>query len=244
MIFRPTLEANVVTHCMNKCCNCSHASPWNKPYFMPVEVLEQDLATLAQFMRVKQFFLLGGEPLLHPQILDLLDVANASPIASETCVLTNGRLFSRMPQEFWTKFDFLRISAYPNLDRAEISLAEGKSKQFGFGMGVDWISTFWQQFEKSEGKHFLQCPWRERCLTVHHHYLYLCPAAAFFPEAFMGMDKSPDGLALDGLTEEKLAAYLDRKEPFETCKICHSFVRQTDWHEVHDREQWIKESTL
>lgn len=245
MIARPTLEVNIVRHCINKCLCCSHASPWSKPYLMPPDVLEQDLASLSQFMHVRSFFLLGGEPLLHPQLLDLLDVANASPIADETCVLTNGQLLRNMPLEFWTKFDFLRISAYPSkFTKEDEAFARGYAKQFGFGVGVDWMSTFWLQFEKSDGSHFMQCPWRERCLTVHDGYLFLCPAAAFFPDTFLGLPFGTDGLSLNDLTEEKLSAYLDRKEPFRTCCDCHSFVRQVDWRECHNREQWMKDSSI
>lgn len=245
MISRPTLEANVVRHCLNRCANCSHASPWAEPYLMPPDVLAQDLDALAQFMRVKQFFLLGGEPLLHPQILDLIDVANASPIADETCILTNGQLLRQMPDALWQKVDFIRISAYPGkFNRDDEAFVAGKSKQHGCGFGVDWISTFWQQFENSDGKHFLQCPWRERCLTVHDHYLFLCPAAAFFPERFMGLPFGTDGLPLEGLTEQKLGAYFDRVEPFQTCHICHSFVRQEPWREVKTMEEWLNTSKV
>jgi len=241
-----TLEANICRHCQNRCISCSHGSPWAKPYFMEPDQLARDLDALKKVLTVQQFYCLGGEPLLHPRILDLLDVGRASGIAKENCILTNGRLLPKMPEAFWTKLDVIRISVYPTLDRSVIELAEQKKKQYGFYLGLDFISTFWKQFEVSfDGRTFDKCPWKGGCWTVHDGYFYLCPQSAFFTDQFMGLAQNIDGLPLhDGLTDESFKAYLNRKEPYNACRICHSYKVQVPWREAGSLEEWIQESTI
>ena len=61
----------------------------------------------------------------------------------------------------------------------------------------------------------------------------------------MGLPQHVDGLPIDGLlTEASLLAYTQRNHPFEACKICHDLTEKMPWHEFHNREEWIKDSTL
>lgn len=245
MIEHGTLEANVTRHCTNRCTNCSHANPFHPPYFMAPEQLAQDLAALKPVLKVKQFYCLGGEPLLHPQILDLLDVGRASGIAQEICVLTNAMLLDRMPEAFFQKINVLRISVYPKLPRERMELAKAKQKQYGFYLGFDGVSLFWKQFEANPlGESFHQCPWKGACWTVHDGHFYLCPQAAFWPDRFFGLPQWHDGLPLAGLTEEKLSAYVNRKEPFIACRLCGSYKKQVPWTESATYEDWIRDSKV
>ena len=248
MINLNTLESNITRHCTQRCACCSHASPWAKPYFMRPEQLAKDLAVLKPFVHCRQFFALGGEPLLHPKICEILDVITASGITDQNGVLTNGALLGRMPEEFWQKVKCLRISVYPKLDRAMISLAQSKASQYGFFLGISYIDLFWKQFKRTpdDGREsFAHCPWKGSCLTVHDSHFYLCPNSAFFPDSFMGLPIETDGLPLDeNLTEEKFQSFLDRKEPLTTCQICHSYAERNLWHEVNSLEEWKKDATL
>ena len=52
----------------------------------------RDLAVARDVLRPRYFKLVGGEPLLHPRLPELLDVARASGIAEVYSVTTNGVL--------------------------------------------------------------------------------------------------------------------------------------------------------
>jgi hypothetical protein len=213
---------------------------------MAPETLARDLERLKPFLSVQQFFALGGEPLLHPKIVEILDVARASGIAREIGVLTNGSLLDRMPEEFWTKIDILRISVYPKLDPKLLDLARGRSERHKFYLGLDGITVFWKQFQVNPGgKTFFNCPWKGSCWTVHEGHFYLCPQSAFWTDKFLNLPQAINGLPLDeNLTEEKLLDYANRKVPFAACSICNSYAVQVPWKESHNLEEWIKESTL
>jgi hypothetical protein len=249
MISAISLESNIVRRCINHCGSCSHASPFAEPYFMKPEQLAKDLATLKPFIHAGLFSILGGEPLLHPQICDFIDAVKASGISDTVEVLTNGMLLERMPEAFWEKLQRLVVSAYPNkFTPAMRRLAEERSKRHGFFFGAREYTEFYRQFkhEPDDGaESFKDCPWKLRCWTVHDGYFFLCPQSAFFTDSIMGLPQTTDGLPIDEkLTEQKLADFINQKEPFVSCRICHSYKEIVPWHEITtNHEDWVKDAT-
>ncbi len=250
MISAISLEANITRHCNQRCASCSHASPFASPYFMKPEQLAKDLATLKPLIHAGIFCVLGGEPLLHPQICDFLDVVNASGIADKSEVLTNGALLERMPEAFWAKLQRLVVSAYPgHFTPAIRSLVEERSRRHGFFMGIREYDKFYKQLKAKPDDgvaSFLGCPWKQRCWTVHDGCFYLCPQAAFFPDSFMNLSIQTDGLPIDGtLTEQILSDFIHRQQPFVSCRICDPYTKLEPWHEVKtSKADWIKDATV
>jgi len=238
-------EANICRHCNNKCVSCAHASAWSKPYFMEPKQLKRDLSKLSQIVHYTHFHILGGEPLLHPELCEMLEIAKSSGISNEVGIITNGSLLPRMPDEFWIKPQYIHISAYPNLDVKVIEIAEEKSKEYGFFLRVNYYDTFWKQFDwQSQGESFNKCPLKNCCATVHDGFFYRCPQSAFFTDVFLGLPQSIDGLPIDDhLSENIFTDYMNRKDPFNACNICRPYGGEIKWHQCFDKTQWIIDST-
>lgn len=241
------LDLNVATACNNRCIACSHASPFTYPYYMELITLSNDLEAIKPFIHFNNIQLVGGEPLLHPEIVSLIEVAKASGVGDSVVVITNGRLLPKMSEDFWHCVPYLQISVYKNLDRSVLDLAKAKSKQYGFGLGITEFDSFYLQFKREQNdgvKEFNECIWKTSCYTIHEGHFFLCPQSAFFPKPFQGLDWNIDGLPLAGLTEAKLDEFLNRKTLFNACRICTGGRRSsTPWKEAKNKEQWIKEST-
>jgi MoaA/NifB/PqqE/SkfB family radical SAM enzyme len=60
---------------------------------------------------------LGGEPLLHSALLDLLRLVVQSGIGKQVAVKTNGLLLHRAPSDFWRLTDTVIVSVYPATER-------------------------------------------------------------------------------------------------------------------------------
>lgn len=235
------LDLNVVEHCNFSCVNCSHASPQAAPWFMPLDMIERDLLALKPFVNFRNLQLVGGEPLLHKELAEIMRLSKHIRIDSTLIVITNGSLLPRMPEEFFKELEYLQISVYPTLDRGIIQLAEDKAKQYGFGLGIREFTEFHRQFRKepNDGQHFATCHWKSDCYTVHRGHFYLCPQSAFFPKNFMAAQDEIDGLQLTDLTEEKLKAFLNRAEPLHACKMCcANEMRPAPWREAK-RKEWL-----
>lgn len=240
-------EINAVRHCTNACVACNHASTrYTEHYFMDPSVLKRDLDVMKNNLRTKLLFVQGGEPLLHPDITEMMGMCFDSGIAKQCGCLTNGKLLKQMKDDFWemlaTRKMELRMSCYPDLDPTIVPFVEEKAQKWGFFVRPQQIGSFKPLFLKNDGRTYFGCPWN-RCLTIHEGYFYLCPLTAFFPKQFMGLPEHIDGIPIEGMTDDRLRDALNRNTPLETCKICAG-ARGTDisWHQNKSKEEWETEA--
>ena len=92
-------------------CNlrCAFCPGTNRPQrFMTPEEFRQLAARLRPYGTYLMLHVMG-EPLLHPQLAELLDIAGA--LGFRVCLVTNGTLLPRQP--FWT-FTYLLIAPRSN----------------------------------------------------------------------------------------------------------------------------------
>ena len=116
-------EVQVAEHCNLKCINCNHFAPLAKNQFLDIENYTRDCERLSVLFGAEIEFinLMGGEPLLHPQIIDIMKITRKNFQRGEIRLVTNGLLLSDMKQEFWGACKAnrieLHITKYPvNLD--------------------------------------------------------------------------------------------------------------------------------
>lgn len=215
---------------------------------MEPSVLKRDLDVMKNHLRTKLLFVQGGEPLLHPRVVELMGLCHESGIAKQYGVLTNGKLLKRMGDDFWEMLASrkmeLRMSCYPDLDPSIVPFAEDMAQKWGFYIRPQQIGAFKPLFRKNDGETYYGCPWN-RCLTIHEGWFFLCPLTAFFPKQFMGIDEHIDGIPIDGITDDGLQTFLNRKTPLETCKICAGATGESiPWHQNKSNAEWEKESGL
>ena len=97
------IKIPICYHCNLNCAYCSHFSPIAPKYEMPVEVFERDLAQLKKISnnKISRISLLGGEPLLHKNIKELIKILNRYFPENEKRITTNGLLLKDMDDDFW-----------------------------------------------------------------------------------------------------------------------------------------------
>jgi MoaA/NifB/PqqE/SkfB family radical SAM enzyme len=116
------IEVNITRHCNLNCAFCSHFSPLADEIFLDPDSFERDCARLAKInLKLAKFRLVGGEPLLHPKLTDLFEIARRYFKTPVIQLVTNGTLLSKQPDSFWTachKYKIcIEISDYPlNID--------------------------------------------------------------------------------------------------------------------------------
>jgi hypothetical protein len=88
--------------CNMNCSGCSHFSPLADRVFADIEQYERDMKQLNHLIKnIKVIRLLGGEPLLHPQVSMFFDSTRNWFPKADIRLTTNGILLSSMPGEFW-----------------------------------------------------------------------------------------------------------------------------------------------
>ena len=104
-LFRPVLdyvEFHLADHCNLNCAGCTHYSPDLPPRFADLEAVRRDFARLAElFANVRHVRIMGGEPLLHPEVVRCLGIVRDALPRSRVTVATNGLLLAKQPADFW-----------------------------------------------------------------------------------------------------------------------------------------------
>jgi hypothetical protein len=114
----PRLDIQVTDHCNLACSGCNHFSPLSPPVFASPEVVERDITRLAElFDNVGWLLILGGEPLLHPRLVEFARLARRAFPTAGIALITNGLLLMKMPDQLWEELVSLgvqfRVSVYP-----------------------------------------------------------------------------------------------------------------------------------
>ncbi|MCP4758782.1 MAG: radical SAM protein [Planctomycetes bacterium] len=99
MIEIPALEYHLAHGCNLSCQQCSHYSNFHLTGAMPTPIdARGEYEQWATRLRPRRFALLGGEPLLNPNLIEHLHLARESWPSSSLMLVTNGFFFNRHPE--------------------------------------------------------------------------------------------------------------------------------------------------
>lgn len=181
------LEYHLVDSCNLRCAGCSHYSSLiNKLIYPTIEETINDLSILKNKIadNLKWLRLLGGEPLLRPNISECLkEIRNLFP-NTEISIVTNGLLLGKMSQEFYdicreSKIR-IRITDYKIIDLLPLI---NKLKEIGIRVDYYRIANKWhyQHIRLTEEKIdcLKKCIYKNICNNYRNGKIYLCPHIAY-----------------------------------------------------------------
>jgi hypothetical protein len=247
------IEINVVEHCNLSCRSCSHLSPLMPRRVVSPQQIADDLGLLGRAYHARWVRLVGGEPLLHPNLLDVIEAARQTGIADRVSVVTNGVLLTKMDDEFWRAVDAIEVSLYPGkaLDADAKRHCRELARRHDVDLRLVEIAEFRESFsvpgtsdDALVRRIYSRCEiahvWR--CHTVVDGYFYKCSPAYFLPKAIpacASYDKA-SGIQISASDEfsAELREYLDSPDPLPTCRHClgtagkrfaHTQVKRSDF---------------
>jgi hypothetical protein len=256
-----SVEYSLTEHCNISCHACAHASPLLPEKFASVADFTRDLEALGAVFHASELRIVGGEPLLHPELLAFLHEGRRIGVADAVVVYTNGVLLHRMPDAFWRTIDELRVSIYPGVHRR---LDEDACRRLATTHGVRLLFERYETFAQTLiGKRindpalvrsiYRACGVATECHTVHDGRFYKCPMAPVMRSwlALHGTsyDSPPtDSVALHGNRHlrETLARYLDDRRPLAACSYCLGSSGQAVRHRKLNRagcQAWLEEDS-
>lgn len=238
--FLNSIEYSVAYHCNLRCTQCSHLSPFMRPEFPSVESFKEDLFRLSEVMHAKVIRLLGGEPLLNPDIDRFVVIAKQSGIADVVAVTTNGLLLHRMSESFWKNVDYVLVSLYPGIELKE-SYTTFKERAKSYNTRIwfqivsrfritivsaphkkDWITSL--IYHSCKDVHFYHCH------MIHEGMLYKCAVPPFLgrysAQIKQDYDPIPDGLSIHNHSNlhKDLRSYLADRRSTEACRYCLGYI--------------------
>ena len=188
-IVREHLRFNIdiVSHCNLNCKGCGHFSPLSKENFISLESLRNDCKRLSELSngKVERIDIMGGEPLLHPDIIEILCICRDYFIG-EINVCTNGLLLPSMSDKFYStcasKDINIAVTIYPiKLDWEAIdkkaAFNHATIKKIGT-KGYD--HRLWYKNKRDltgsqdKDQNFEICPWGNNCIILEEGHMSTC----------------------------------------------------------------------
>jgi hypothetical protein len=232
------VAVSLVEHCNLKCWGCDHLAPLAEEEFLDAEEFKNDMKRLADLMvGVSIINLLGGEPLLHPDIEKYIKIAREYFPHSVIRITTNGLLLHKQSDSFW---DICRnnnivivVTKYPidiNWDKLSDKI-KSKNVQFeyfgdtGAVLKTSYHIPFDVAGKQDTANNFLQCFHANDCVELYHGRLYTCtivPHEKHFNKAF-GYNMTEcekDSISIyEASSSEEILNHLAKPLPF--CRYCN-----------------------
>jgi len=225
------IDIHLVDHCNMNCELCCHQSQLVEgEVFLNLQEFEKDLKRLKELVpNICQLSLLGGEPLLHPQLNSFLKCAREEYPYSNITIATNGILLRSISQESINCMKdnniCLSISLYPPMHTQLDSLLEfvRKSK---LKANIRRVDKFFKKFcdtpfyDPKEMSSY--CGY---CMGLRHGKMSRCIDSLYvkyFNDYFGNILPEEKGIDIynSELTGLKLVHMLE--EPLELCAYCAS----------------------
>lgn len=230
------LEINVTHHCNLFCKGCSHLSPLLPRFFISPDQLYKELSLLSKYCEPELISLVGGEPLLHPDFLNVVKAVRSSGISKRIRVVTNGILLHKMTDQFWKGVDEVHVSCYTShLIKANDLVSFQKiARNYKTIIVLRYQDYFRESFSvlgtsdnQLINKIYFTCkmPHESCCHTLYQGHYYKCPQAVFIPLVYgdhFDFSNVQDSIKVadhDSPAEE-LAKYLCSCDPLMACRYC------------------------
>jgi organic radical activating enzyme len=94
---------NILDHCNLRCKGCDHFAAIAEERFVSLNDIKKDLVQISKILNgdVARIGVMGGEPLLHPQLKEILIYTRLFFPKTLIQLVTNGLLLLRQNEEFW-----------------------------------------------------------------------------------------------------------------------------------------------
>lgn len=99
------ISIEITQQCPNNCIHCSSYSSWDKSQTLPFEII-CSVVSEAIVLGAKTICLSGGEPFLHPRLIEIVDHINASGakcVIYSSGIYYDGRRYQSLPEDILLK---------------------------------------------------------------------------------------------------------------------------------------------
>lgn len=236
-ILREAVEYSLVDHCNLRCAGCDHSSPHLPKRFADLNAFAADLEALSQHLHVRTLRLVGGEPLLHPELERFASVARETQIADQLMLWTNGLLLHKVSTCLLESFDIIHVSVYPGVTvQADLPSLARTLEVKGTRLTIAPVTRFQHQVlnDRVEDprivrRTYLRCKEAHSlsCHTVSNGRYYKCAKSALLEPRLAStginvVNRPYDGIALHDNPNlaSDLRRYLLSTEPLVACSWC------------------------
>ena len=253
------IETHIVDHCNLNCVGCAHFSPLvRKPRFKDLQEFGAEIARLKDVFgdELERFALMGGEPLLHPDIIAFLEMSKQMLGNTQIELVTNGILMAQLGDKFIDKLNELKVKLRFTdyglsidksfLDKLELVHIEDRPKLFNISLNLNGNCnpTCMYYHCPAVFKSWLGYVY-SGCFMLRDGKLYQCGVGAYandFERYFnFKFDESLDNMGISIFTHSKEQIIDFLTHPHEFCKYCNIFKLERTKVDFRCSERKIEE---
>lgn len=254
-----SLEYHLCEHCNLNCLGCDNFSPLAGESYEDINRFMKDMErfSLLTYGKLKVLKLLGGEPLLHPEIENFIRVSRQYFPNTKIIIITNAIKLIDMPDSFFTTCFEYNITISPTKYPINIpwDTIKNKMKKFSLKLeffdGENTVKTLYHMTLDLFGtqdpvESFLNCYHANNCIFLREGKLYPCSVAPNIHHfnKFFGVNLEVDDddyIDIFNVNSYKeISSFISKPIPF--CRYCNIKSR-TFGHKWMRSERQIKEWT-
>lgn len=251
-------EVHIVEHCNLNCNRCIHFCPLAEEEYLDVNSFKNDCDQLSKLLNgeIESIHLMGGEPLLHPQVTEFMRIAREAFPTGVIKLQTNGLLLPSMPEDFWDACRTYDVIVWPTCYPVKVDY-EGL-KKVADSKGVKyWLSSKHEVHKKrypisfdrltaSPFSNFFNCDFPRMCTALKDGKLYPCAIAAHVPLLVKYFNLDADLSERGGVdiysvkSGDELLEKLARPVMFcRHCDVTDECISSEWEHSKKDRYEWL-----
>ncbi|WP_049945092.1 radical SAM protein [Butyrivibrio sp. AC2005] len=251
-------EVHLTEHCNLNCKGCFHFSSIADQEFLDYEDYKRDCERLSELYNGKasQILLLGGEPLLHPNIEMFIELTRNCFRNCKLTIVTNGILLPDMPDSFWECCAKNKVSIEPTKYPIKVDYDAIEKKANEMGVDISYFNNgniektlVFQPLDvmgrQNKEDNFYGCYRANNCITLKHGRLYTCIMPAHVIHFSKRFNEDLPCFENDGIdiyaanSAEEISEFLTR--PIEMCRYCDllNVKKGLKWEvSRHERSEW------
>lgn len=238
------METHLCDHCNLNCKRCGHfCNLINEEIFTDLEQYKKDIVELSKKIQIGQIRLMGGEPLLHPQVNEFVIATRQAFPKSDIRIVTNGILLPAMKEDFWetcranrVKIDLSKYPIVGNKFSEYLDLLDDNNVALGYiHLAKKFHSKRNENGDSDIVEAFKACS-SKNCVTLWKQKIWVCPACyrEYSNKIYNENRDLPDGLNIYEATSEEMMKVLNH--PCEACRWCSITSTMYPWEKDEKRE--------
>lgn len=224
----PYIETHLCDHCNLNCKGCGHhCNSVKEEIFTDIIQYTKDINELAKKIYIRQIRLMGGEPLLHPEVNKfMIETRKAFP-KSDIRLVTNGILLPSMKEDFWQtcrankiKIDLSKYPIVGNKFSEYLDLLDDNDVELGM---IHLSKKFYSKRNPKGDSDYIQafnaCK-SKRCVNLWHSKLWTCSAVYryYYNVRFNTNFDLPIGIDIYAVSGKEIVETLNKPDP--ACRWC------------------------
>lgn len=246
------LEIHVANGCNLNCKGCLHFSNlYQKDEFPDLKMLLRNIKVINKQCEIFQLRVLGGEPLLNPEIENFLEELREILPDCDISVISNGILIPRMKKslyrvmrENYIGFNItlyiptlkMKDKIYDTLQENGVAYGSHEAKTDKF---MKFLTT---KMNKSNAKTYTSCEPRG-ILVIKDDCIYKCPIEAYIGKYFDRFQiplQHSKGIKIEGIRDWGELVYDLYTKPVQMCKYCSEKPEYYEWSNGKpEKEDWL-----